>query len=163
VPAGRRLRPLTGGAFVAQFVAAEIGCGFAFAERIVAGEKVRYRIPGALRPVVRDRRVLLVDDAVNAGSALLATRQELLACGAQLAGCASLLALGDAAARIAAAIVAPFYCLATLERGMWRPMPARSAPRARRWSIGCRRHDGCASPDAHLSAEMGRASRRRDA
>jgi orotate phosphoribosyltransferase len=85
------------------------------------GETLRYRIPGSLRAAVRDRRVLLVDDAVNAGSALLATRQDLLACGAELAGCASLLALGDAAARIAAATAAPFYRLVTLERGMWPP------------------------------------------
>jgi len=116
--------PLTGGAFVAQLVAAEIGAGF-FAERIVVGQSVTYRIPGPLRPAVRDRRVLLVDDAVNAGSALLATRQGLLACDAELAGCASLLALGDAAARIAAATGAPFYRLVTLERGMW---PADSCP-----------------------------------
>ena len=113
--------PLTGGAFVAQLVAAEIGGGFAFAERIVAGESVCYRIPGAVRPAVRNRRVLLVDDAVNAGSALLATRQDLSACGAEVAGCASLLALGDAAARIAAATGAPFYRLVTLERGIWLP------------------------------------------
>jgi orotate phosphoribosyltransferase len=113
--------PLTGGAFVAQLVAAEIGAGFVFAERIVAGEEVRYRIPGALRPAVRDRRVLLVDDAVNAGSALLATRQDLLRCGAELAGCASLLALGDAAARVTAAAGVPFYRLVTLERGIWLP------------------------------------------
>jgi orotate phosphoribosyltransferase len=113
--------PLTGGAFVAQLIAAEIGAGFIFAERIVAGESVSYRIPGSLRPAVRNRRVLLVDDAVNAGSALLATRQHLLTCGAQLAGCASLLTLGDAAARITAATAAPFYRLARLERGMWLP------------------------------------------
>jgi orotate phosphoribosyltransferase len=113
--------PLSGGAFVAQFVAAEIGAGFVFAERIVAKQAVTYRIPGSIRPAVRRRRVLLVDDAVNAGSALLATRQELLTCGAELAGCASLLALGDAAARITAATGAPFYRLATLERGMWPP------------------------------------------
>jgi orotate phosphoribosyltransferase len=113
--------PLTGGAFVAQFVAAEVGTGFIFAERIVAGPSVTYRIPDSLRPAVRNRRVLLIDDAVNAGSALLATRQELSACGAKLAGCASLLALGDAAARIAAATGAPFYRLVKLERGMWPP------------------------------------------
>jgi len=113
--------PLTGGAFVAQLVAVEIGAGFVFAERIVAGQSVTYRIPGSFRPAVRNRRVLLVDDAVNAGSALLATRQDLSACGAELAACASLLALGDAAARIAAATGAPFYCLLTLERGMWPP------------------------------------------
>jgi orotate phosphoribosyltransferase len=124
--------PLTGGAFVAQFVAAEIGAGFVFAERIVAGELVCYRIPGSFRPAVRNRRVLLVDDAANAGSALLATRQDLLTCGAELAACASLLAVGDAAARIAAATGAPFYCLLTLERGMWPsgacPLCAAGAP-----------------------------------
>jgi orotate phosphoribosyltransferase len=113
--------PLTGGAFVAQFVAAEIGAGFVFAERIVAGEEVRYRIPGPLRQAVRDRRVLLVDDAVNAGSALLATWRDVLACGAQPAGSACLLALGDAPTRIAAATGAPLHHLLALEHALWSP------------------------------------------
>src|SRR5262245_29656980 len=66
--------PLTGGAFVAQSVAAEMGADFVFAERHVEAEgPVRYRIPPALRATLRERRVLLVDDAVNAGSALLST------------------------------------------------------------------------------------------
>lgn len=114
--------PLTGGAFVAQLVAAEIGLGFVFAERLVleAGP-VQYRVPESLRPAVSGRRVLLVDDAVNAGSAVLATLADLLTCGAELAGFASLLTLGDAASHIAQPYGVPFFKLVSLERGLWLP------------------------------------------
>jgi orotate phosphoribosyltransferase len=75
--------PLTGGAFVAQAVAAELGAGFVFAERHAAASgPVRYRIPEPLRDSLRGRRLLLVDDAVNAGSALLGTLADARACGA---------------------------------------------------------------------------------
>ncbi len=112
--------PLTGGAFVAQWVAAEIGAGFVHAERSVdADGSARYRVPDTLRDRLRGARVLLVDDAVNAGSALLGTLDDLRACGAEPAGFGSLLALGDAAARIGGRFDLPFYTLATLERGMW--------------------------------------------
>jgi orotate phosphoribosyltransferase len=114
--------PLTGGAFVAQFLAAELGVGFAFAERHVSHEgAVRYRIPPGLRGAVSGQRVLLADDAVNAGSALLATLADLIVCGAMPAGFASLLALGDAASRLSAAQGVPFFALASLARGMWPP------------------------------------------
>jgi len=73
--------PLTGGAFFAQALAAEMDAGFAFAERIVSETgAVQYRVPGSLREVVRGRRVLLVDDAVNAGSAWLSTLVDLEDC-----------------------------------------------------------------------------------
>jgi orotate phosphoribosyltransferase len=114
--------PLTGGAFVAQSLAAEIGVGFIFAERSVSAMgSVRYRIPESLRGALYGRRVLLVDDAVNAGSALLATLTDLLDCGSVLAGFASLLTLGEAASHIAQQHGAPFFTLASLERGMWLP------------------------------------------
>ncbi|HEU0052648.1 MAG TPA: phosphoribosyltransferase family protein [Longimicrobium sp.] len=113
--------PLTGGAFVAQFVAAELGAAFVFAERSVMDGEARYRVPDALRPLVRGRRVLLVDDAVNAGSALLATLADVRAAGGEAGGFASLLALGDAAARIGAAHALPFIALASLPREMWSP------------------------------------------
>jgi orotate phosphoribosyltransferase len=62
---------LTGGAFVAQYLAAELGAGFVYAERLAAADgTVRYRIPPSLRAALPGRRVLLTDDAVNAGSAL---------------------------------------------------------------------------------------------
>jgi orotate phosphoribosyltransferase len=114
--------PLTGGAFVAQLLAAELGGDFVFAERIVSATgPVRYRIPQSLRGRLDGRRVLLVDDAINAGSALLSTLTDLLACDAVLAGIASLLTLGEAASQIAAQHGVPLFTLASLERGMWAP------------------------------------------
>jgi orotate phosphoribosyltransferase len=114
--------PLAGGALVAQVIAAEMGVDFAFADRLAdpAGP-VRYRIPAARRPALRGQRVLLVDDAVNAGSALLSTLADVTVCGARLAGFASLLSLGDAAARIATQTGVPFVALVSLERKIWRP------------------------------------------
>jgi orotate phosphoribosyltransferase len=114
--------PLTGGAFLAQSLAAEMGAGFVFAGRLVsAGGAVRYRFPESLRATLPGRRVLLVDDAVNAGSALLATLADLGDAGAQPAGIACLLALGPAASRIAEQQGVPLFSLASLERGMWTP------------------------------------------
>ena len=114
--------PLMGGAFVAQLLAAELGAGFVFAERSVSAMgSVQYRIPESLRGALSGRRVLLVDDAVNAGSALRSTLADLLDCGSVLAGFASLLTLGEAASHIAQQHGAPFFTLASLERGMWVP------------------------------------------
>jgi orotate phosphoribosyltransferase len=112
--------PLTGGAFVAQSLAAEIGVGFVFAERLVSETgAAQYRIPGSLRKVMHGKRVLLVDDVINAGSAVLATLTDLLDHGVELAGIAALLTLGRAAAQIAKRYGVPLFALATLERGMW--------------------------------------------
>ena len=114
--------PLVGGAFVAQMLAAEMGAGFIFAERLVSKTGVvQYRIPEPLREFLPGRRVLLVDDAVNAGSALLATLADVLYEKAELAGFASLLTLGDAASRIGKQYGVPFVSLLSLERGMWSP------------------------------------------
>jgi orotate phosphoribosyltransferase len=112
--------PLTGGAFVAQALAAEINAGFVFAERLVSETgAVQYCIPESLRKVVHGKRALLVDDVINAGSAVLATLKDLSDCGAELAGFAALLTLGKAAAQIAEQHKAPLFTLASLERGMW--------------------------------------------
>jgi orotate phosphoribosyltransferase len=74
--------PLTGGAFVAQSLAEEMGSGFVFAERFVSEiGSVQYLIPESLREALRGGRVLLVDDVVNAGSALLSTLTDLRDCG----------------------------------------------------------------------------------
>lgn len=114
--------PLTGGAFLAQLLAVEIGAGFVFAERVLFEEgSVQYRIPDSPRETLKGRRVLLVDDAVNAGSALLSTLTDLLRCGAEPVGFACLLTLGEAAWRIAQQHEAPLFRLAALERGMWQP------------------------------------------
>jgi orotate phosphoribosyltransferase len=114
--------PLTGGAFVAQALAAEIGAGFVFAERFVSETgSVRYRVPQSLRGALHGRRVLLVDDVINAGSALRSTLSDLLNCGVELAGFAALLTLGEAAVQIAKQYGVPLFVLASLERGIWVP------------------------------------------
>jgi hypothetical protein len=80
---------------------------------------VCYRIPETLRDVLHGKRVLLVDDAVNAGSAWRSTLTDLLNCRAELTGFATLLTLGDAAAQIARQPGVPLITLASLGRGMW--------------------------------------------
>lgn len=113
---------MAGGALLAQLVAVELGTNFAFAERTAAADGlVQYRIPGSLRSSLNRKRVLLVDDAVNAGSALLSTVTDLLRCRAELVGLACLLTLGEAAGQIAKQHSVPLSRLATLERGMWQP------------------------------------------
>jgi orotate phosphoribosyltransferase len=118
--------PLTGGAFVAQAVAAESGLSFVFAARSHApGGALQYRIPRSVRAVLADQRVLLVDDAINAGSALRLTVADVQACGGQVAGFAALLTLGPAAAELAATHGVPLFALAALERALW---PAVDCP-----------------------------------
>jgi orotate phosphoribosyltransferase len=111
--------PLTGGAFVGQALAASMGAAFVFAERRLIKGRVDYRVPDGLRARLAGRRIVLADDAVNAGSALLATLEDARRCGAELAGFASLITLGDAAARIAARHQVPFMHLVALERSLW--------------------------------------------
>jgi orotate phosphoribosyltransferase len=112
---------LTGGAFLAQFIAAELDLGFVHAERSVDSGTMQYRTPAPLAAALARRRVLVVDDAINAGSALGLTLAELRRHGAVPAGIACLLTLGEAAGRIAAAESVKLLALASLERGMWRP------------------------------------------
>jgi orotate phosphoribosyltransferase len=114
--------PLTGGAFVAQFLAAELGADFAYADRLLdATGAVRYQVPKARRAALRGKHLLLADDAINAGSALSATLKDVRDCGGSLAGFASLLTLGDAASRLAGQTGAPFFTLLRLERRLWLP------------------------------------------
>jgi len=74
--------PLVGGALLGQWVAHRTGLPFVWAERVAAERAaVRYRVPEVLTDVVAGRRVAIVDDAVNAGSATLATRDEIARLG----------------------------------------------------------------------------------
>jgi glycerate kinase len=99
-----------------------VGASFVFVERFVSpSAPVAYRIPASLRPRLRGRSVIVVDDVVNAGSAILATVAEIRACEAELVGFASLLVLGEALTRTTQQYGVPFFRLATLQRGLWSP------------------------------------------
>jgi orotate phosphoribosyltransferase len=118
--------PLIGGAFLAQWVAAELDVDFVYAERIAhpPGDglfPVEYRIPDTLRPSVVGRRVAVVDDVINAGSATRGTVADLRAGGARTAAIGALLVLVDSATRFAADGGIPVESLSSLPSELWVP------------------------------------------
>ena len=114
--------PLTGGAFLAQALALELGVSFAHTERVEeAGGRVRYRIPDNLMARLEGKRVLVVDDAVNAASACRATVHALQHCGALTVGLACLFDLGEAAGILAESLDVELTAVAKLERNLWLP------------------------------------------
>jgi orotate phosphoribosyltransferase len=121
--------PLTEGAFMAFMVASEMGALFAYAERIVPVDAVRatglypvqYRLPRELRGAVCNQRVAIVNDVVNAGSAIRGTFADLKACGAKPVAIAALATLGTSAAKFAAEHQVPLKPLASLPNQIWAP------------------------------------------
>ena len=114
--------PLVGGAFVAQTVAAELDVEFSFAERVASGrEAVGYRIPDGLRPLVRGRRAVVVDDAINAGSAVRATAAALVSCGAKTVAVGALVVLGGAAEALAGDLGIPLEYGCRVPGRLWVP------------------------------------------
>ena len=112
--------PLVGGAFVSQFVASELGLPCVFSERI-SDEDSRFRVPPSLRTLVEGARVLLLDDAINAGAACRSTARALREAGATVVALAALVELGDDGTRLGGELGIPFHVLARRERQLWRP------------------------------------------
>ncbi len=118
--------PLVGGAFLAQMVAAELDVEFYYAERILhapgdASSAVQYRLPSALRPRVRGKSVTIVDDVINAGSAVRGTYADLQACGARPVAIGALLVLGSPASSFAADRNVALESIAHLANDIWAP------------------------------------------
>jgi orotate phosphoribosyltransferase len=118
--------PLVEGAFVAQLVAAELDVEFSYAEPIRHPNRgdlypVEYRLPRALRRTVRGKSVAIVNDVINAGSAVGGTFGDLEACGAKPVAIGTLLVLGPWSARFAGDKGIPLECLATLPNSIWTP------------------------------------------
>ncbi len=131
--------PLVEGGFVALMVASKLGVTFSYAERFPNSESeglfpVDYRIPRALRARVRDKRVAIVNDVINAGSSVRGTLTDLEACGARPVAIGTLLVLGSSASRIAAERGVALETLASLPNDIWTtaecPMCARRVPLA---------------------------------
>jgi orotate phosphoribosyltransferase len=123
--------PLVEGAFVALMVAAELGVAFTYAERIADRDDtdretdvlypVQYRLPRALRDLVRGGRVGTVNDVINAGSAIRGTFADLKACGAEPVAIAALAVLGESAATFAADQKVALEAMAALPNEIWTP------------------------------------------
>lgn len=118
--------PLVEGAFVGLQVASALDVPFSYAERVPkAGAKglfpVAYRVPTALRGLLRDRRVAVVNDVINAGSAVRGTLEDLAACGATPVVIATLAVLGDAAGALATRHGVPLETLASFPNRIFEP------------------------------------------
>ena len=92
--------PLEGGAFLAYAVADLLGVAFLAGYRS-PGEATGYRLP-AVHGGIGGWRVAVVDDAVNAGTAVAACLEELRGRGAVPVAVAALVALGEASAMVPA-------------------------------------------------------------
>jgi orotate phosphoribosyltransferase len=118
--------PMVGGALLAQMVALELDVEFYFAEQFVrpTGDglfPLEYRIPKALRPSVRGKLTAVVDDVINAGSAVRGAFADLLACGAKPVAVGALMVLGAPASAFAAREGVALESLASLTNTLWEP------------------------------------------
>jgi orotate phosphoribosyltransferase len=118
--------PLVEGAFVGLAVAPALGVPFAYSERVPDPEArglfpVGYRIPDALRSHVRGKRVAVVNDVINAGSAVRGTLDDLDACGAVPVAVGTLAVLGRSAYALAADRGLALEALASFPNRVWQP------------------------------------------
>jgi orotate phosphoribosyltransferase len=118
--------PLVEGAFVGLLVASALGVPFSYSERRMhPGAQglfpVDYRIPDPLRPEVGGKRVAVVNDVINAGSAVRGTLDDLAACGAAPVAVGTLAILGRAAHDLAAERGLALETLASFPNEIWEP------------------------------------------
>lgn len=117
--------PLSGGAFLAEIMAASLAIDFAFADRIVSDRRglfpVDYRIAAAMRQAVGGKRVAVVDDAISAGSAVLGTMRDLGNLGASVVALGALMLVGDRPLELAREYRLPLESLLRLPNRIWLP------------------------------------------
>jgi orotate phosphoribosyltransferase len=118
--------PLVEGAFIALLTASALDVEFTYAERFARPAEdglfpAGYRIPSPLRAGLAGRRVGVVNDVINAGSAVRGAVADLQACGAQVVAIASLLVLGEAAEALAGGLGVPLISLARRPNRLWTP------------------------------------------
>lgn len=126
--------PMEGGAVLAFALADLLGTAYLPAYRCSGpgnADLAGYRLP-AVSGGLSGWRVAVVDDAVNAGTAVLSSFCQLRDAGAIPVAVAALLALGDAAAIVAATTSVPFYAADSISSRTWRaeecPLCASGAP-----------------------------------
>jgi orotate phosphoribosyltransferase len=115
--------PVIGGALLAQMIAESLSSEFYFTERIVTGDEpsVLYQLAASTRSNLRGKTVAVVDDAVNAGSAVRGTLDALRAAGATPIVLGSLVLMGSATEHFLAAQKMPMEYIARLPAHLWPP------------------------------------------
>ena len=118
--------PLVGGALIAHIVAANLGVEFYFTEPVKTSDSnamysVKYRLPGSFENRLRGKSIVIVDDVINAGSAVRATFAELSSHGAHPVAIGSLLMLGTSVQSFFAEQDIPIESIETLPSNLWLP------------------------------------------
>jgi orotate phosphoribosyltransferase len=117
--------PMTGGAFLAQALAAALRICFFYTEPVPATSSglftAAYRLPADMGPQVAGSRVAVVDDVISAGSSVRATIATLEAAGASIIVVGTLLALGDVGSSHLAGRGLPLEALGRRDFAMWEP------------------------------------------
>jgi orotate phosphoribosyltransferase len=116
--------PLVEGAFVGLFAALRLNVPFVYSERFARPSEgglfpAGYRIPATLREGLRGKRVAIINDVINAGSAVRGTFSDLLECGAIVTAIGALLVLGTAASDFAFSKAIPLKSTAFLPNTIW--------------------------------------------
>jgi orotate phosphoribosyltransferase len=117
---------LVEGAFIALLVSLEMGCDFLYTERFSSTTRqglysVEYHLPAVLQSVVKGKRVAIVNDVINAGSAVIGTFTDLRSIGANVVAIGTLLALGDTIQAFAAEHGIPLELLQHMPNNLWTP------------------------------------------
>jgi orotate phosphoribosyltransferase len=116
--------PLVEGAFVGLMVALQLNLPFVYSERFARPTEsglfpAGYRVPAPLREGLRGKRVAIVNDVINAGSAVRGTFADLEECGAKIVGIGALLVLGTAAPEFASSKDVPLVSVTALPNHLW--------------------------------------------
>ena len=116
---------LVGGALFAYSIAEQMGIEFLYSERHVSAANgyrtVTYRVPNPLRSAVANRRIAVVDDVINAGSAVTKTCDDLRSLGAEPVVLASVLTVGGEKPKQLEAKYPAVLSLEHLEGSLWSP------------------------------------------
>lgn len=120
--------PLVGGTLVAQLVAGALDVDLCWTQRDPGQDDgggglyaARYAVPATQRAGLDGATVAVVDDAVNAGSAVRATVEAVEACGAEVVALGALLVLGERGPRWAAARQLPLERVVARANVLWTP------------------------------------------
>jgi len=118
--------PLVGGAFLAQMLAEQLGIQFCFAEPVAQSGRsglypLSYRVPETFHGHLRGKNVAIVDDAINAGSAVRGTFQALKSLGANPVAIGSLCILSDRTSVFFETNNLKVERIAFLSNSLWEP------------------------------------------
>jgi orotate phosphoribosyltransferase len=118
--------PMVGGALVAQSIALELGVDFLYTERMAPQNpdtlySAIYILPYHLRTVANNQKVAIVDDVINAGSAVRGTLAELESVGARPIAIGALLVLGETGQTYFAERDLPLRYISHLPNEIWTP------------------------------------------